>query len=515
LNVLNLSQCVRFNLLLLVIAVGFTFFNTFEKNLSPMKIKVRIAFIILIALQFLVQCRFEPSDPGPENYAARYQVESGRPVNVVMTAYKTTMMADGRDETLLRICLADSNGMEILDASRAIRVYIDGDATVRRENGEKLELQTGEDSNVYASGYITNGYERLILKAGTTADKIKVEIKADSLWPASHEIHTIPASTMLMTPTEDQISRSSKPIFSMLGADISFLPQLEDRGMTFYDQGAEKDAIHILADHGFNTIRLRIFVNPENEKGYAPETGYCGLKYTSQMARRAKDAGMKLLLNFHYSDYWADPQQQNKPLKWSNLNFDSLTITLKNYTAQVIRHLIDQGTRPEMVQIGNEINHGMLWPEGHISNLDNLADLLKAGVEGVREVDPSIIIMMHIALGGQNDEAVFWLDNMIARGVEFDILGLSYYPRWHGTLDDLNTNMLDLAERYHKDLNVVEYAVFKKDIHEIVFSLPDDYGKGTCIWEPLNFWGAIFDRQGVALETIQVYDTLRDLYYSR
>ena len=231
------------------------------------------------------------------------------------------------------------------------------------------------------------------------------------------------------------------------------------------------------------------------------------------MARRAKEAGMKILLNFHYSDYWADPQQQNKPLAWKDLEFDSLKLTIKDYTKKVIMHLKNEGLIPEMVQVGNEINHGMLWPEGHISNPDNLAELLNAGLEAVQEVDPSIITMIHIALGGQNDEAVFWLDNMIARGVDFDILGLSYYPRWHGTLDDLNNNMRDLIKRYNKDVNVVEYSQFKKELHDIVFALPDDFGKGTCIWEPLNFWGAIFDREGVSLESINVYDTIRDTYY--
>ncbi len=107
-------------------------------------------------------------------------------------------------------------------------------------------------------------------------------------------------------------------------------------------------------------------------------------------------------------------------------------------------------------------------------------------VEGVASVAPDMPVMMHIALGGQHDEAVFWLDNMIARGVKFDIIGISYYPRWHGTLDDLKYNLTDLANRYNKYLNVVEYAVFKKEVHDIVFNLPNSLGTGTCIWEPLR-----------------------------
>jgi beta-galactosidase len=278
--------------------------------------------------------------------------------------------------------------------------------------------------------------------------------------------------------------------------------------MKFYENGREKDAIELLRDHGFNYIRLRIFVNPANEKGYSPGQGYCGLSHTLEMAKRINKAGMKLLLDFHYSDYWADPQQQFKPLPWENLDFKTLKDSLKTYTTQVLLALKNQGTPPAMVQIGNEINHGILWPDGHTGNPDQLADLLKAGVEGVESVDPAIPVMMHIALGGQNDESVFWLDNMIARGVKFDIIGLSFYPRWHGTLDDLKNNLRDLAKRYNKPLNVVEYSDYKREVHDIVFSLPRDMGRGACIWEPLGWGSGLFDRKGEATSLFSVYEEL-------
>jgi beta-galactosidase len=284
---------------------------------------------------------------------------------------------------------------------------------------------------------------------------------------------------------------------------------MEARGRKFKDNGEEKDIIKILADHGFNYIRLRLFVNPENEKGYSPGTGFCGLEYTKKMAARAKKYGLKLLLNFHYSDYWADPQQQNKPKAWQDLDFETLKDSLKAYTKRVLLALKDQGTLPEMVQIGNEVNHGILWPDGHIGNPDNLAELLKAGVEGVKEVDTSIVIMMHIALGGQNREALFWLDNMIARGVDFNVIGLSYYPRWHGTLDDLKFNTNDLVKRYNKDINVVEYSQFKNEVHKIVFNLPDNSGEGTFIWEPINIF---FDRDGEGTKELKAYDEITKRY---
>ena len=197
------------------------------------------------------------------------------------------------------------------------------------------------------------------------------------------------------------------------------------------------------------------------------------------------------------------------------MDFPHLAEALKDYTKSVLLALKAQGTLPDMVQIGNEINHGMVWPEGHISHPDSLASLIKAGIEGVKEVDPSIIIMLHIALGGQNDEAVFWLNNMFARGVDCDVIGLSYYPRWHGTLADLKYNMEDLIRRYHKYVNVVEYSAKKMEVNDIAFNLPDGKGTGTFIWEPLSTWDAIFDKDGKSNELIKDYDEISHQYLSK
>jgi arabinogalactan endo-1,4-beta-galactosidase len=339
-----------------------------------------------------------------------------------------------------------------------------------------------------------------------------VEARSGGLWPGSHEIHFIPADFEKMSPEPGQLLHSGKSIERMIGADISFRPELEDRGMIFYDKGAETGAIEMLRDHGFNYIRLRIFVNPGNPEGYAPGKGYCGLANTLYLARRIREAGLKLLLDFHYSDYWADPQQQYKPLAWQGLPFNELQDSIREYTSRVLRALKSQGTLPDMVQIGNEINHGILWPDGHISNPDQLAALLRAGVEGCDSVAPDLPVMMHLALGGQNDEAVFWLDNMIARGLKFDVIGISYYPRWHGTLDDLNYNLHDLVKRYGLPVNVVEYSQFIPEVHEIVFTLPDSMGVGTCIWEPLGRRGPLVDRSGHTTEQILVYDRMHKLY---
>ena len=468
--------------------------------------------LVLFALLFVLGCSTKTEKINKKSFSNWYQVATGKPTALVFAAYKTTMIANGTDEALLRISAVDSLGMEIMDASLPFEIRVQGNATILETDYSEPTIVLKSDSLLVWQSQLVKGVKKLVLRSGTQMDRIKVEVKTTDLWPASHEIHTIPDSVELLTPRVEQLHPSPNIEDKMIGADISFLPQLEAGGMKFYDQGIAGDAIEILKKHGFNYIRLRTFVNPESENGYSPELGFCGLDYTLAMARRIKEAGLNFLLDFHYSDTWADPQKQFKPLAWEGQSFEELTETLKDYTSSVLIKLKEQGTLPDMVQIGNEINHGIVWPDGHISNLDNLAALLKAGVQGVKEVDPSIVIMMQLALGGQNEESVFWFDNMIARGVEFDIIGLSYYPKWHCTLDDLNNNMLDLISRYQKDINVVEYSAFKREVHDLVFNLPNNRGNGTCIWEPLNTWSRVFDDAGNAMENLGIYDEIKATY---
>jgi beta-galactosidase len=304
--------------------------------------------------------------------------------------------------------------------------------------------------------------------------------------------------------TQESVSVAGES--KMVGADISFLPELESKGMKFFDKGVQKDAIEILRDHGFNYVRLRIFNNPAQPKGYAPGEGWCDLKNTLLMAKRTKALGMKLLLDFHYSDTWADPQKQFKPEAWENLPFDRLKTALRDYTASVIAALAAQGTTPDMVQVGNEINHGMVWPDGHAGNPGQLAALVKAGIEGVKSVDPKVRIMLHVALGGQWDETALWVDQMMARGCRFDVLGLSFYPKWHGTLDDLKNNISKLILRYPHPICIVEYSAMKEEVNDLAFSTFRNRVMGTCIWEPLNTWDKVFDKDGRANEKLSIFD---------
>ncbi|MEJ5202677.1 MAG: arabinogalactan endo-1,4-beta-galactosidase [Anaerolineales bacterium] len=236
------------------------------------------------------------------------------------------------------------------------------------------------------------------------------------------------------------------------GADISSLKKSEDMGGVYYDRhGNPKDALSILREYGLNFARLRVWAN-------SPD-GYHGKSQLLDMAKRLEAHGIKLLVDFHYSDSWADPGKQYKPKAWESFNFEELQQAVYEHTLEFCSALQEQGTPPAMVQIGNEIENGMLWPEGHTENgFEGLAALLKAGIRAVREISPDVRIMLHLSQGGKNDLFRWWFDGILAQGIEFDLIGVSFYPYWHGTLMDLQHNLNDLAQRYQKDVIVVETA---------------------------------------------------------
>ena len=433
------------------------------------------------------------------------------PSEVVITPYKTTILADGKDASVINISVVDRNGREVPDANNLIHFSVKGDAKIIGVgNGDPSSHEQDKYYDTAAERHLFNGKAQVIIVAGKTPGSIGFEARSEGLWKGSTDIFSVPISTIKIIQTN--FSSEKKDIEKMLGADISFLPELEDKGIKFSDKGIQKDAIQILKDHGFNYIRLRIFNSPGRDSGYSPKKNFCDLEHTKQMAKRIKVAGMKFLLDFHYSDYWADPGKQYKPDAWKNLNFSQLKDSVYQYTKNVIRELKAQGTAPDMVQVGNEINHGMMWPDGRISHPDSLAQLIITGTNAVKEISPKTIILLHIALGGQNDESVFFINSVLQRGVDFDVIGESYYPKWHGTLDDLRNNLTDLVNRYHKDVVVVEYSQLKNEVNDIDFNLPGGKGKGTFIWEPLSTWEKIFERDGKSNELINLYDEINKKY---
>ncbi|MEB2774670.1 glycosyl hydrolase 53 family protein [Algoriphagus sp. D3-2-R+10] len=302
-----------------------------------------------------------------------------------------------------------------------------------------------------------------------------------------------------------------KPI---IGADISFVPQMEARGTTYSDKGIEKNVVEILKDNRFNWIRLRLFVDPTAENGYSKE-GYGGLEKTLEMAKRVKAAGMNFLLDFHYSDTWADPAKQFKPESWANLEGSALEGEVYSYTNEVINRFIEEGVAPEMVQVGNEIHNGMIWPDGKIEgdSAESFSVLLRCASAAVRAADPNIKIMIHIAKAHDLKNSIKFFDKIIARDVVFDVIGQSYYPEWHGELDPMEANMIELAKRYEKPIVIAEYKEHKKEVNEIIKNLPNGLGVGTFIWEATSpQWGDLFDRNGATNENMEIYHEFYDTY---
>jgi beta-galactosidase len=251
-----------------------------------------IKLICLIAVVSFFQCK--KSTPEPEetkleipDFSSVSQVESGKPVSVMLTSYSTTLIANGKDKTRMRIAVTDSLGREITSAQDSIRLYVTGTGTLKTADEKDFTFAVDSTGTQYAKAKLENGIFNLHFIAGNEPDKVKVEAKSGTLWPGAHEIHTIPSDFIYKTPTENQLPKTTKPIDRMIGADISFLPQLENRGMKFTENGEEVDAIDLLKKHGFNYIRLRIFVNPENEKGYSPKDGFCNLNHTRGVWRPA------------------------------------------------------------------------------------------------------------------------------------------------------------------------------------------------------------------------------------
>lgn len=318
-----------------------------------------------------------------------------------------------------------------------------------------------------------------------------------------------------------------------VGADVSFLARCEREGVVFKENGQPKDVLAILRDHHYNRVRLRLFHDPSASADRLPND----LDYTLALAQRAKKMGFRFLLDLHYSNSWVDPGKQPTPAAWSNLNHKQLAHQVFLSTRDVLATLRRGGVPPDMVQVGNEITNGMLWPDGKLpGNWDNFADLVKAGVRGVKVGSghgPSPRIMIHIDRSGDYATAISFFDALRARRVPFDVIGLSYYPMWHGDVATLRVNLNNLALRYGRSIIVAEAAYnwmpgemaarkadfpespegqrdFLAAVDAAVRAIPNGLGQGVFWWEPAAEGGLLkrsfFDNQGNVLPVISVFD---------
>ncbi len=308
------------------------------------------------------------------------------------------------------------------------------------------------------------------------------------------------------------------PVFAK-GADLSWITQMEATGIKFYNAtGTEKECMLLLQSLGMNTIRLRIWVNPT--------LGYNNAADVLVKAIRAKNLGLRIMIDFHYSDTWADPGSQTKPASWFGQDIAALKVSLANHTTAVLTLLKSNAIFPEWVQIGNETNDGMLWPEGKAStNMTNFAQLINAGYDAVKGVFSSAKVIVHISNG--NDNVLFrWMfDGLKANGAKYDVIGMSLYPtaiNWANTNALCLINMNDMVARYGKEVMIVEVGMswtnpvecnaFITDLMAKTKSVSAGKGIGLLYWEPqaYNNWqgytlGA-FDNSGkptVALNAFQ------------
>ncbi|WP_069658890.1 glycoside hydrolase family 53 protein [Arcticibacter eurypsychrophilus] len=295
---------------------------------------------------------------------------------------------------------------------------------------------------------------------------------------------------------ESAIKQQSKTFAK--GADVSWLSQMEATGYKFYnDNGVEEDCLKILKDHGMNTIRLRTWVNPSDDRA----SGHCSKEVTVEMAVRAKKAGMRVMIDFHYSDSWADPGKQKKPAAWEGHDFNQLLQDVYTYTFDVMSALKAAGVDPEWVQVGNETPGGMIYPEGSTANWPQLAQLINKGYDAIKAVSKDSKVILHVDQGNNNARFRNWFDNAKANGAKYDVIGLSYYPYWlEGNPDytlsvnDLGNNLLDMASRYGKEVMVVEVGGEDNKeqntydmliaVQEKVRAVPNGRGLGVLYWEP-------------------------------
>ena len=270
------------------------------------------------------------------------------------------------------------------------------------------------------------------------------------------------------------------------GMDLSTLLELEKCGVKYYVDGTEMDILDIMKKYDVDTIRIRLWNDPYSESGESYGAGENDLKTTLAIAKKVTDAGLGVLLNFHYSDFWADPGKQIKPKAWKDYGVEELEKAVYEFTVDTMKVFRDNGINTTMVQVGNELSNGLLWPEGKVPNYDNIAKFVNAGIRGVRAIDADVPIMIHLDNGGNNALYREWFDEFTKRGEDFQLIGLSYYPFWHGTLDMLTDNMNDIAERYGKELIVAEVSMgYTMEDYKEYEKLTDEQRKGYATRQKL------------------------------
>lgn len=271
------------------------------------------------------------------------------------------------------------------------------------------------------------------------------------------------------------------------GMDLSTMLEVENCGAKYYVDGKEMDILDIMKLNDIDTIRLRIWNDPKSPEGEPYGAGNNDVDATVEMGKRITDAGLGVLINFHYSDFWADPGKQFKPKAWESYGVEELEKAVYDFTKESMEKILAAGVNVTMIQVGNELSNGLLWPEGQlwdkeigeIDNYENVAKFINAGIRACREVKADIPIMIHLDNGGNNELYRRWFGHFIPQAEDFEYIGLSYYPFWHGRLDQLEYNLNDIAKEFGKELIIAEVSMgYTMEDYKDYEKLSDEERKG-------------------------------------
>ena len=304
-----------------------------------------------------------------------------------------------------------------------------------------------------------------------------------------------------------------------MGVDASMVKTVEENGGVYYNQeGQEQDVFQILADHGVNFFRVRIWNAPYNLLDDPYGGGSVDVAEAIAMSKRAQAAGMNIMADLHYSDFWADPEKQRTPTAWVSKNKVELELAIEQFTSQTLNSFKAAGVDVQAIQIGNEINNGMLSPIGKIdwgnsaNSFRTLSDLLKAGIKGAKAAMPDIYTVIHLANGGSWDEFNAFFTAMENNNVNYDIIGASYYPYYHGSLEALQTNLNNTAEKFKKPVIVAEmsygftndYNQYTANIYNVEMEEAGKYktsiqGQATAIHDVVDILGNVPNQLGLGI----------------
>lgn len=460
-----------------------------------------------------------------------------------------------------------------VDQSRRIDVVtnieLDDTLTYDIDNPEAILIHDG-----HVFGLRGGDQSTVTIRHGEISHQFHVSVTGDTL-PLSHFEHAW-FDDISVTPVT-ALQGESRPDFIM-GADISSIDEVLRRGGKFYGRdGVQTSAFKLMTDAGINYVRIRIWNDPVSPEGVPYGGGNNDIETAIRIGSMAKAHGMKILLVFHYSDFWADPGKQIIPKDWAAMTTaDEIATALHDFTYQTMRRMAEGGAIVDMVQIGNEITPGLLTQgvhdygniaepsrfnlpapiSGSVSN-PNFITYLNAGLDAARLANPEVLTMIHIDRGANNSASRTFFNRLQNNGVDYDIIGLSYYNFYHGSMSNFQSNMNDLATRYGKPIVVSEtsygftsqpyantahiltspsggYSLTPqgqanklRDVINITANTPEQLGIGVFYWEPAWLpvagagwagggtpatWAnqALFSYQGAALPSLDVFWRVRE-----